>query len=292
MLIDIHAHTSNHGLWGLHTEDASIPAVVSLMQQYNVIVTVLMATYFPLKKSGLHNEELWQRIEAHKELKMFGSLDVTTSIMPQLRELAGLAYEGKIIGIKLYPGYQEFSPSEKKMFDIYELARDFCLPVMFHSGELHPCCPEAEIKSGKLRCGMTACRLERLGHLSQPNQAIIAVEKYPNVNFIFSHLSNPYFAELRKLMSDYGNVFTDISGQYVSGTEEDTPEYHKVITDELQQFLQLPQGGKRVMFATDFPIQSHQSTIDIIERLELDGETKKDLCFRNALEIIPGLIED
>jgi len=76
LIIDIHAHTSKHELFNLHTATASIAALEKEAQQSGVSTIVLMATYFPLKGTGVHNTDLLERIEGRPLFKMFGSLDV------------------------------------------------------------------------------------------------------------------------------------------------------------------------------------------------------------------------
>ena len=118
MIIDIHAHTSSHKLWNLHTEDASIAAIEKWAAQFQITLICLMATYFPFKKSGLPNYELLSRIAGKKLFRMFGSLDIMNNFENGLRELRELATEKLIAGIKLYPGYQDFDAADQSVFDI------------------------------------------------------------------------------------------------------------------------------------------------------------------------------
>jgi hypothetical protein len=283
--IDFHAHTSVHKLWGLHTQTATISDLVKLADKHDLKKIVLLATYFPFKGRGLKNQELLERISGNPLFCMFGSLDVMNNFEQGLQELRELAKQGKICGIKLYPGYQVFSPSDPKVFPVYELAQEFDLPVMVHGGELHHCCQEEDRKLGHFRCGKD-CKIDQYGHLSQPEAFVEAVKKFPSVNFIISHLANPYFEELRKIMSLYPNVYTDISGQFVSATAEATPEYQQLITTEIRKFLALPQGVNRLMLGTDFPIQSYEDSINLIESLNLTVAEKDQLYYLNAAKLL------
>ena len=285
-IIDVHAHTSNHRLWGLHVETATIDDLTRLAGQFNIQKIVLMATYFPFKKSGLHNHELYRRIKGNDLFAMFGSLDVTTNFWKGFYELVLMALQKKIAGIKLYPGYQEFDCSDSKIFPIFYLARVMQIPVMFHTGELHHCCPRDERKKGKFRCGDT-CMIEKLGHLSRPEAILPAIKAFPHVNFILSHLGNPYFNEQRQIMTNHQNVYTDISGQFVSGLpEEDNQAYRQTIRNKLRQFLNIAYAGDRIMFGTDFPIQSYQASMDIIDSLDLAPGLKEKILHKNAKRLL------
>ncbi len=285
MIIDIHAHTSNHRMWGLHVESATIRDLEQWAERFGVTKIVLMATYFPYKSSGLSNHDLLDRIRGNDLFLMFGSLDVMNSLQRGLVELDGLARMGLIAGIKLYPGYQNFNPSDEKVFVIYELARKYHLPVMFHTGELHHCCPRGERHNGGGRCG-EVCWIDNLGYLAEPQSIQRAAEVYPDVTFVFSHLGNPFFQQCRQVMRQCPNVYTDISGQFVSGTEEDTPEYREELGNELQRFMQLPGAADRIMFATDFPIQSYQDSVDLVGLMNLSEADHQKVMYQNAANLL------
>lgn len=280
--IDIHCHTSIHKLWGLHTDSADLDALEKLATEHEIVKTVLMATYFPFKGSGLKNAELLDRIRGREKFLIFGSLDAMNDFENGLKELAGLAEKKLIAGIKLYPGYQDFRASDEKIFPIYELALRFGLPLMFHTGELHHCCPKEKREKREYRCG-NLCRIDQLGHLARPFEMRAAAKRFPELKFVLSHLGNPYFAELRELMEECPNVLTDISGQYISGhPEEDTPEYKETVNRELKKFLAAPGASDRIMFGTDFPIQSYADSVALIENLGLDNDTKRKIYYDNA----------
>lgn len=291
MIIDIHAHTTNGRLPHMHTKSATIADLEELALKHGIIKIVLMATYFPFKKTGLKNHILLCRIEDKNLFSAMGSLDVMNNFTQGLAELTKLCEEQKIVGIKLYPGYQRFDPSDPAIFPIYELAQQYNLPVMFHGGELYGCCRSEERQGENLKCGATLCPLFQLQHLSHPMAMRGAFEAFPKVKFIVSHLANPYFDELRRVMIDFKNVFTDISGQFVSGGKEDTKEYRLEILDEIRKFLDLPDGERRVMFGTDYPIQSYEDSLDLVKRLKLSAITERRLLFKNALFVLNQNVE-
>lgn len=284
MIIDIHAHTTNSRLWDMHTESAKITDLELEAKNNKINKIILMATYFPFKRSGVYNSRLLKRIEGNKLFSIFGSLDAMNNFDEGLKELDELAGKKLIAGIKLYPGYQDFRCSDEKICDIYELAEHYGLPVAFHSGWLHSCCPRGDRVKREYKC-KGKCRIDELGHLSRPEEIVKAVKKFPNVNFILSHMANPYHEELRNAMREYGNIYTDISGQFLSGSE-DTEEYKDEIKREIIKFLELKNGIERIMFATDYPIQSYKDSIALVEALGLNAEEKEKLYCRNAIKTL------
>jgi len=280
MIIDIHVHTTNNTLYDLHVKIASVADLESSAEHYGIKKMIVMATYFPFKKSGLYNKELLKRIEGRKLFSAFGSLDAMNRLEEGIPELKELAEAKMISGIKLYPGYQDFSVSDMKVFPLYELAAKHDLPVAIHSGELHNCCP----KDGRrMRC-LDKCRLEGLGYLSHPKNMAGAIKNFPEVTFVLCHLANPYFEELKEVMAEYPNVCTDISGQYSTGGQWDTEEYREVLKQEMIEFLKLPNGIERILFASDFPIQSFADSIALVKALGLSKEDEDRIFYKNAME--------
>ncbi len=290
LIIDVHVHTSNNRMRGLHTDDASIHTIERKMLNHNIERGLVLATYFPFKGTGLRNEDLLIRLSEYPRMHAIGSLDVTGDLEMGVRELDDLARAGLIMGIKLYPGYQNFSMEDRRARRVLETARMHGLPVTIHSGELHHCCSARRRQEGDLRCSNDFCWIDRLGDLAHPMSMELAVSAFPDVMFVIAHMGNPHFEALRELMRRYPNVVTDISGQFVSGTHEDTPEYRQEILDEMMQFLvDVPNGFQRLMFGTDFPIQSFEDSIWLVENLGVTDRVKYDIYRGNALGVYPGL---
>jgi len=287
MIIDIHAHTSRHPMLNLHVEKADIADLHNQAQRYGISKIYIMATYFPLKKTGLHNRELLERIKGDDLFGCFGSLDLENDFSGGLQELRQLAEAGQIDGIKLYPGYQNVVIADTQFRPLFQLAQEFSLPVACHLGELHHCCPREERQKQKLRCAAARCILEERGHLATPSWLLSVAKLFPQVKFIACHLANPFFTDLRQVMADLSNVYTDISGQYISGGAKDTPQYRCTLVKEIRQFLELEGGKERVMFATDFPIQSYQDTLELVKALELKPAEEELLLARNARRLLP-----
>lgn len=285
-IIDFHAHTTNNKLWNMHVETATIADLEALAIKHSVDKIVLVATYFPFKRGGVYNKNLLERVVGNKLFTVFGSLDAMNDLENGLLELRELAELKLISGIKLYPGYQDFDFGSEQAWPIYEIARQFHLPAMIHAGELHHCCPKDENDKRVYKC-KGKCRIDELGYLATPKKLMPAVKEFQDVNFVMSHLANPYFAELREVMRECPNLYTDISGQFISGFEN-TPEYVQEINDELRKFLALENGVDRVLFATDFPVQSYADSIALVSDLNLSNSDQEKIYHLNAEKLLRG----
>lgn len=287
--IDIHCHTTNHKLYGLHTDYARIEDILEQMQENDIEKTVLLATYFPHKGTGVKNDMLLERIKGHPELIAFGSLNIEYNLKAGLEELDCLARDEKIKGIKLYPGYQEFSPSDDKAFYIYELAEKHDIPVMFHTGSLHCSirdkynieCAVIKKRAKDTKCKGVYCIKENM-YLSEPKQIIKAAKKFPKVNFIASHMGYPHLDQMIDLMNKCPNVYTDVSGLFKSGYED---KFESILKKEVPRVVEAA-GIERVMFGTDFPIQSVKDSIDIVEHLNLNHSQKEMIYYKTAARLL------
>jgi len=270
---------------GLHVKDASLAELERIATSHGVVKTLLMATYFPFKGTGLHNRELLARIAGNNHFAAIGSLDASGDVKAGIAELADLARHEQIVGLKLYPGYQPVSAADPRLWPLYELAARFELPVTIHGGSLHHCCHGQQRAQGLGPCGKKVCPLDALEHMSHPYGLAPVFAAWPEVTFVVAHLASPYFAELREIMTVYSNVMTDISGQFVSGSSEDTLAYRAELIDELKKFAALPHGYERLMFGTDFPIQSHADSVWLLKQLHLDPHIESLIAWRNANRI-------
>lgn len=277
--VDVHCHTSTHLMRGLHTESASIETILNKMDMFDIERSVILATAFPYKGTGLSTADALERIKDHKDRFMvFGTINVHEPLEYQRHMLAKYAEKHLIRGIKLYPGYQSFVMNEPQYAWIYGMAAHYHLPVMIHGGELHHCCTRVQQKCGEV------CPLDSAGHLSHPNSMLDVFESFPDVRFVVSHLANPYFDDLRHAMWAHKNIWTDISGQWVSG-KEDTPEYKRTITEVVRRFID---DGliDRICFGTDFPIQSHTDSIELVNSLNLSEEDQKKIFYINPSRLL------
>lgn len=289
-IIDVHVHTSNHPMKELHVTDASLSAIERAMIDHGIERALILATYFPFKGTGLHNRDLLARLGHNPRFRAIGSLDMMNAFEDGLSELTELCASGQFVGIKLYPGYQNFHVGDPRVARVLELARKHRLTVTIHGGELHHCCSATRRAAGNLACRNSFCWIDRLGGLAHPNAFRATVRTFPDVTFVIAHLANPFFEDLRGLMRDCPNVVTDLSGQFLSGSSEDTPEYRAKIVRELTRFIEeVPNGSERLLFGSDFPIQSFEATIELVEALPVSDQVRAQMYRENALRAYPQL---
>jgi len=271
--IDMHCHTTPRRLSHTVGGDASIDTIRSKMAQFNIKYSLMLATYFPKRGTGISNFRMLRWVERKNfeefyipdfiKFLMFGSLDFEHYFKQGFNELEEMADQKLIKGIKIYSGYQNIEHT--KLVQVMHLALKYKLPVMFHTGDC--------INSG--------------GYYADMKEYVYLLSMFPEINFIYSHMCNPLVDKIIPLMLNHKNLFTDMSGLMRSGKEDsEKPEAISRI-----KRLYETCGMSQLMFGTDFPVQTHADSIYLSEQA-LSGASEselKDFYFNNAARIL-GLV--
>ena len=260
--IDIHCHTTNRRLRGLAVESATLDDILANMHSYDIEETFLLATYFPQKHSGISNFRLFNWIDGVSELAMFGSLDFEHYFFQGYNELEELAAEGKIRGIKIYTCYQNIDLLGEKMGMVKMLAARYKLPLMFHGGDAH--------KENKI-ARVSPLEIEQ------------CIRGYAHP-VIISHLANPYLDELIDVVRRNSHVYSDSSGLLNSIHRAEIPGCIEMLKRYVGEC-----GPERLLFGTDFPLQTHADSVMMVEEA-LEGYSavdKQKVYYENARRLLP-----
>lgn len=277
--IDIHCHTTDRHVQDVVHSDASIPAILGHMNDYAIEKTILLATYFPHKGTGISNYRLAHWLSGRdstltdddlSRFIMFGSLDFEHYFLQGFNELNEMAYNEMIKGIKIYTGYQDIDLTSKEFAQVMEVAAKYDFPVMFHAGYSYA----SMRKYGKMSIG-PAYGAEHLRKVA---------ERWKSVNFIFSHMSKPFFHEMLFAAKELPNVYTDMSGLIDSKFDE---KEIPIVVEEIKLFLK-ECGSKKLLFGTDFPVQTHQHSVRFVEEAldDMSPADKENVYWNNAVDLL------
>ena len=225
-IIDIHTHVSGKNFKN------DLIKLKKISEENNIKKIFIMSTYFPDKKTGVSNYRLFSHIENEELFSMWCAIDFEFYFWMTYNEIEELLVFNidKIVGIKIYSGYQNIDFKSKEFRLILELARKFNKPIMFHCGYLHK-------------------RFKSFNPMDLKN----VFENNLDITFIIAHLANPFFQETSLLIKDFENVYSDISGLVDTkrGVEEEIKPYQ-----ELFKNLKID----KLLFGTDLPIQTFKQT--------------------------------
>ncbi|MFC1625416.1 amidohydrolase family protein [Patescibacteria group bacterium] len=214
--------------------------------------------------------ELLEFVSQKDDLFMVGSVDMNTNIEKQVKDHEKLFQDKKIFGIKLYPGYQYFYPSDKVVYPIAELCQKYNKPLIFHSGDVWN--PE---KNALLK-------------YTHPIHVDALAVAFPKCKIIISHLGFPNHLEAANVVSKNDNVYSDVSGTLdACGTTEEADNLIEQYVADLKRIIAyFPDLKNKLMFGSDFsgddtPLNEIEPYIKTVEAV-FDKETQEKVFHQTA----------
>jgi len=135
----------------------------------------------------------------------------------------------KIVGLKLYIGYQHFYANDPEIFDVYTFAEKNNLVVIFHGGDVWDPSNKAQIK------------------YTHPVYVDEVATYFPKVKFVISHFAFPYILETAMVINKNKNVYTDMSGILDDGL------YSPYFANDIKKVLSYyPEIINKIMYGSDF----------------------------------------
>lgn len=167
-----------------------------------------------------------------------------------------------LAALKLYPGYQHFYPHDPRLDPLYEFAARRRIVVMFHQGDtLDP--------AGLLK-------------FARPIEVDEVAVRFRDVNFVLCHLGNPWIDEASELVYKNRNVYTDTSGIL---WDPRLPHFDRMVAkarDCLNGAIAGMGDLSRVLYGSDWPLESIDVAVDLIRGLDLADDDKERILGGNA----------
>lgn len=169
----------------------------------------------------------------------------------QLIKLKNYLEKKLVVGIKLFTGHEAFYLTDKSLEMVYELAIQYDVPVLFHSGWDN----------------------------SQYSDVMLVAEvarKYPELKLVCCHC---FFPELEKCMylMEFSNIIFDLSS-----VADDIS--NRVRNAEIVKRI-IDLAPERVVFGSDFSCCSQKEHIEFIKELKLTKNIEDNIFWRNAKSI-------
>lgn len=258
MIIDIHTHACNGKILEEYRKKSK-----------NKVSKIIAIPFFENPpKVGEEIETLLAFSEKEPSVFPTGCFNMENGLESQLEFHEKLFREKKICAVKLFPGYQNFYPSDEKVIPIAKLCAKYKKPLIFHSGDFY----DPENKS--------------FLKYSHPIHIDELAVKCPETNIIAAHFGFPYFLETANIVSKNDNVFTDVSGtidNWGISEKEIAGITGQYISDLERTFNYYPNIRKKVMFASDFSGDETDLNLvlpymEVIEKIFSPEEQKNAFC--------------
>lgn len=257
-IIDVHTHLNNYDENKIVSIEETRDKLLESMEKNNVYHSLVLTSY----KVNEHRPSTTEAIKAtqdYKNLSVVAGISFLNYKERDLREIADYLQDGLIKGLKLYPGYEPFYPYDQRCQVIYDLATEFQVPVMFHSGDTYT-------PKGKIR-------------FSHPLPIDDVAVDYPNMKIVICHVGNPWIRDCMEVVYKNKNVYADISGLVLGDFNCSLQNF--MIT-QLQEMMLYAGEPKYLLYGTDWPIANMESYISFLEDLEMPEERKERVAWKNA----------
>lgn len=179
-----------------------------------------------------------------------------------LADLRALLREGRLKGLKLYPGYEAFYVHDPRMRVVYELAGEFGVPVMIHTGDTFN--PKGQVK------------------YAHPLEVDEVAVDFRDVNFVICHLGNPWVTDAMEVIYKNPNVVGDISGLTLGHFEE---RFEKLMLQQVNEVVAFAGNPEKLLYGTDWPICRMDSYIQFVRNLDLSDEENDLIYWINTARI-------
>ena len=258
MIVDCHVHLNNYHEQEAVSLASSLDKLQASMAENGVDHALVLTSYLV----SPHRPSTAEVVEAIRDVPNLGvvaGVSYTNYRERTLRELADFLAAGLVKGLKLYPGYEPFYPHDRRLQVVYDLAEEFDVPVMIHSGDTYSA-------RGKLK-------------YSHPLEIDEVAVDHPNVKFVICHLGNPWLTDCMEVVYKNPNVYADISGLVLG---EFTEAFEDYMAEEIRDVILYAGDPKRFLYGTDWPICSMKSYLNFVRQLNLPEESAAMMLSGNA----------
>ena len=258
MIIDCHTHLNNYHAPAAPGLSHSVARLRAAMAEAGVDYALVLTSYL-VNDDRPSIRQVIEAIGDATDLGVVAGISYLNYKEKDLRELADDLRAGRVKGLKLYPGYEPFYPHDKRLKVVYDLAEEFDVPVMIHSGDTFSA-------KGKLK-------------YAHPLEIDEVAVDHPNVKFVICHLGNPGLTNAMEVVYKNANVFADISGLILG---EFTQAFEDYMNDEIEDVITYAGEPEKFLYGTDWPICSMRSYLEFVRRLEIKEADRHLLLYENA----------
>jgi predicted TIM-barrel fold metal-dependent hydrolase len=213
------------GNYGVGTVDDLVETLDRSGIDFAVIANFSDARYV----DGVNNFTL---VESKNNKRLIPLVSVHPELDKPLAELLNSYKKRGAKGLKLHPMAQEFEPSDKRLDTVYSWCSDNSFPIVFH-------------------CGRVANA--RINEFADLDRIIPVVKKYPDVDFILTHMVDGSEEDIRSTVGRFENVYIDTS--IVMTGHPDFLRFNEPSWHDDERFIRIVRevGVERFFFGSDYP---------------------------------------
>lgn len=261
-LIDAHVHLNNYHESTRRPTAENARDLFDKMDEIGVDHAVVITSY----KSDLDRpsiEELLDVLTQNPRVTLVEGLRWRGEARTDLFSLEERLRDGRVKGIKLYPGYDHYAINDPSLESVFRIAAKYDVPVMIHTGDTYA-------KTAKVR-------------QAHPLLVDDVAVDYPDVKFVMCHLGNPWFQDAAEVLYKNDNVFADISGLTLG---EFTYEFERYVAMRLKDMITyMGNPGKQLLYGSDWPLVRMKPYVKLLGELNFDEDQLQNVAWRTAARL-------
>lgn len=269
MIIDVHTHLNNYD----ETKEVPLQARYEELQEsmrFNQVDHAMILTSYVVNPHRPSTREVVELTQDRPNLHVVAGISFLKYRERDLRELSDYLKAGLVKGLKLYPGYEPFYPYDSRCRVLYELAQEFDVPVMIHSGDTYS--PRAKV---------------RYAHPLAIDD--VAVD-FPDVKLVVCHVGNPWIRDCMEVVYKNKNAHADLSGLVLGDFSE---RFEEFMVEQVRDMVLYAGNPRYLLYGTDWPICRMRSYLKFVRSLDVPPADLEKIMWRNADRIFNlGLAED
>lgn len=261
MIIDCHTHLNRYEDDEPATLEARYRLLKERMAEHGVDYALVLSSY-KVNENRPSVDDILAVTEGDPRIGVVAGISYEHYRASDLAHLRVLLRERRIRGLKLYPGYEAFYVHDPRMRVVYEMAAEFGVPVMIHTGDTFD--PKGKVK------------------YAHPLEVDEVAVDFRGVTFVICHLGNPWFTDAMEVIYKNENVVGDISGLTLGHFEE---RFERYMLQQLNEAVAYAGDPSALLFGTDWPICDIGSYIRFVDQLVLSDEESELILFRNSARV-------
>ncbi|MCF7688025.1 MAG: amidohydrolase family protein [Cephaloticoccus sp.] len=258
MIIDVHTHLNNYD----ETKEVPLAERLAQLQEsmaFSKVDAAMILTSYTVNAHRPSTREVVELTQDIDSLHVVAGISFLNYRERDLRELSDYLKAGLVKGLKLYPGYEPFYPHDSRCRVLYDLALEFDVPVMVHTGDTYT-------PKGKVRYAHPL-------HLDD-----VAVD-FPDLKLVICHVGNPWIRDCMEVVYKNKNVHADISGLVLG---DFTERFETFMVGQLKEMILYAGDPHYLLYGTDWPICRMRTYLKFVRGLGLPPEHEEQILWKNT----------
>jgi len=261
MIIDCHTHLNNYHEEKVVSVTESLDQLLASMEKNHVDGALVLTSYkvTPHRPPTL---EVVRALETIPNVFCVAGISYLNYRERDLREIAELLQDGKLKGLKIYPGYEPFYPWDRRCQVVFDLCKEYDVPLMIHSGDTYT-------TRGRLK-------------YSHPLEIDEVAVDNPDLKIVICHLGNPWLQDCMEVIYKNKNVHADISGLVLGDFDS---KFERWMRKQIEEVILYAGEPRYLLYGSDWPLASMESYLEFIEGLSMSQLTKEMILSENAVRL-------